>query len=57
LNDFYQEKLERYKMRAKERLKLLRENPDSLGLTREEANNLLAGRSGGAKEDKIRGYR
>ena len=57
LNDFYQEKLERYMLRAKERMKLLRENPDSLGMTREEANNLLAGRSGGAKEDNIRGYR
>lgn len=31
--------------------------PDSLGMTREEANNILAGRSGGAKEDMIKGYR
>mmetsp|Transcript_666 Transcript_666/g.1606 ORF Transcript_666/g.1606 Transcript_666/m.1606 type:complete len:367 (+) Transcript_666:236-1336(+) len=41
----YEERLDRYKLRARERDVVLRENPDQMGLTREEANVVLSRRA------------
>eukprot|EP00802_Teleaulax_amphioxeia_P019365 Tamp_19595.p1 GENE.Tamp_19595~~Tamp_19595.p1 ORF type:complete len:359 (+),score=51.83 Tamp_19595:128-1078(+) len=38
----YEEKLQRYRIKAQERQKTLRENPQQLGYTREEANAIIA---------------
>jgi len=45
LREIYTERLERFRLKARERELALREHPETLGYTREEANEILASRT------------
>jgi len=45
LQEIYTERLERFRVKARERELALREHPETLGYTREEANEILASRT------------